>query len=177
MLINILLVFSFVSCSQISKEYSTPKWNYPPDNPFPSILKQKEYADQRVALLAKLKANTLKMTCNLRNDSPYYWCGLEGELLNPSSELPKKLGTFFHVVVAEEGKQAAINLTNRMIENGEAVTAVLNTRPFIMDDNKSVSSQLYGFYNSKECFDLFDDYSLCPNTAKKLDIFSGKYLE
>lgn len=46
-----------------------------------------------------------------------------------------------------------------------------------MDDKKSVSSQLYGFYNSKECIDLFDDYSLCPNTAKKLDIFSGKYIK
>lgn len=174
-LILILLHSFIISCSQVSKNSKKLEWNYPPDNPFPSIFTVGKYSDQNIGLTAKLKPETIKMSCRLRNDSPYYWCDFEGELVSPVLELPTKISSTFHVVVDDTGKKAALNFAKRMKKNNEPVVIVLEMRAFITKVDNSLYSQLFGIYNSKECFDVFDDYSLCPETAKKLDIFTGKY--
>ena len=175
----IRVLFSLIlmtSCSQTDKKVKRPEYIYPPDNPFPSIFTVRRYKDQNVGLTAKLKPETIKMSCRLRNDSPYYWCDFEGELVTPDPKLPKKVSSTFHVVVAEIGKKAALKFAKRMKKNNEPVVIVLEMRASKTKVDNSIYSQLFGVYNSKECFDVFDRYSLCPKTAKKLDIFSGRYI-
>ena len=177
-LINrILLISILVSCSQLSKEDKKPKWNYPPDNPFPTIFTVRKYKDENIGLTAKLKPETIKMSCRLRNDSPYYWCDFEGELLSPDPKLPKKINSTFHVVVAKTGKEAAINFARRVKNNNKPVVIVLQSRASKSDVDNSIYSMLFGIYNDRECFDVFHRFSLCPKNTKKLDIFSGEYLE
>ena len=174
---KLFIVFLLNSCSQIDKKDKELEYIYPPDNPFPGVFTVRRYKDDNVGLTAKLKLESIKMSCRLRNDSPYYWCDFEGELVSPDPKLPKKIASTFHVVVAKEGKKAAIDFTERMKKNNEPVVIVLEKGAFISKEYNLIYSQLFGAYNSKECFDVFERYSLCPNTAKKLDIFSGEYLE
>lgn len=173
----LLFLILTVSCSHVEKNSKDPEYIYPPNNPFPSIFTVRKYKDQNIGLTANLKPQTIKMSCRLRNDSPYYWCDFEGELVSPDPKLPKKISSTFHVVVAEIGKKAALNFAKRAKQNNEPVTIVLEMRASITNIDNSIYSQLFGVYNSKECFDVFEKYSLCPNTAKKVDIFSGKYIE
>jgi hypothetical protein len=175
-LISILLLAFIISCSQVAKDGKKPEWNYPPDNPFPSIFTVKKYDDQKIGLVAELKPKTIKMSCRLRNDSPYYWCDFEGELVSPVLNLPKKISSTFHVVVAETGKNAALNFAKRIKKSKEPTIIILEMRAAITNVDNSIYSQLFGIYNSKECFDVFENYSLCPKTAKKLNIFTGKFL-
>lgn len=166
-----------ISCSHVEKKSKEPEYIYPPENPFPSIFTVRKYKDQNIGLTANLKPQTIEMSCRLRNDSPYYWCDFEGELVSPDPKFPKKISSTFHVVVGEIGKKTALNFAKRAKQNNEPVTIVLEMRASITNIDNSIYSQLFGVYNSKECFDVFERYSLCPNTAKKLDIFSGKYIE
>lgn len=175
--IRILLIFSIISCAQVDKKNKETEYIYPPDNPYPSVFTVRRYKDKNVGLTAKLKPETVNISCRLRNDSPYYWCDFEGELISPDPKLPKKIASTFHVVVAEAGKIAAINLAKRMKKNNEPVVIVLEMRASVSKEYNFIHSQLFGIYNNKECFDVFERYSLCPDTAKKLDIFTGKYLE
>ncbi len=172
----LLLLILTVSCSHKAKEAEEPEYIYPSENPFPSIFTVRKYKDQNIGLTAKLKPETIKMSCRLRNDSPYYWCDFEGSLISPDPKLPKKVSSTFHRVVTEIGKKAALNFAKRMKNNNEPVIIVLASRPFFSDGHDLIYSQLLGVYSSKECFDVFEDYSLCPNTAKKLDIFLGEYI-
>lgn len=173
----LLLLLVISSCSLNAEKNKEIEYIYPPDNPFPSIFQVRRYKDQNLGLTAKLKPKTIKMSCRLRNDSPYYWCDFEGKLISPDPKLPKKISSTFHVVVAEIGKKAALSFAKRMRKNNEPVTIVLARRASKSNADDSIYSQLFGVFNSKECFDVFDRYSLCPKTAKKLDIFSGKYLK
>lgn len=176
-IINLFFIISITSCSQINKRNKEIDYIYPPDNPFPSIFTVRKYKDQNIGLTAKLNPETIKMSCRLRNDSPYYWCDFEGELISPDPKLPKKIASTFHVVVAKEGKKVAINFAKRMKKYDEPVVLVLEKGAFISKEHNLIYSQLFGVYNSKECFDVFHDYSLCPKSAKKLNIFTGDYID
>ena len=83
----------------------------------------------------------------------------------------------FHVVVNNIGKRNAFNFVKRLKNNKGPIFIVLADRPSYIKEENAIFSQLYGIYSNEECFDLFDDYSLCPSSAKKLNIFSGEYIE
>lgn len=174
--INLIFIFIFTyACSQIPKAEKKPNWKYPPTNPFPSILKTRHYGDGNIALSTELKS--INMSCRLRNDSPYYWCDLEGELINPDSTLPTKISSTFHVVVGEKGKIATLSLLKRLKKTNKPITIILEKSAFITSVDNSIYSQLLGLYTADECFDLLYDFSLCPTNAKKLEIFTGNYID
>lgn len=171
-----LLIICICSCSGIGNKKEI-KWNYPLDNPFPEILQTREYDSDRIGIIAKLSPESVQFSCRLRNDSPYYWCDIEGTLTKPKLGFPSKITSTFHVVVDINGRNNAKNFISRLKSNKKFIHVVLVHNPSISEIDNSIYAPLLGIYNIKECIDLFHNYSLCPKAAKKLDIFSGKYIE
>ena len=169
---TLIFLLSLSSCSSFQEKSKQIKYEYPPDNPYPTIMK-KAKSSEMLALLVELKPKSLKFDCTLRNDSPYYWCGVDGVIQNPDPKLPKKVGTTYHRVVNLEGKKVSENLIKRLKKANKPVFLV-TPRSFHIDDNE-FGNLMFGIYNEDECMNLFHDYSTCPGTSKKLNIFTGKY--
>lgn len=160
--INVLFIFC-IGCSLTDKKET---YVYPPTNPYPSIFTEVETQLSTPNLSVEVYAKSLEISCLLRNDSPYYWCFIDGKIINKDKNLPKKVATFFHTVVDESGMEKSKKLVQRMKKNGIPVTMILNIGIYINKEAGELSAQLIGLFNKKECMNLFGDYSVCPSTSK-----------
>lgn len=175
--VKIILFFMLItSCSYLKKQLKKEvEYIYPPVNQFPSIMTEIE-SDGNPALLLKLKPESIYISCNLRNDSPYYWCSLEGEVEKPDPKLPKKVFSVYHTVMPEKGKLASLQLYKRLRKTKKTVFVILAIGVSIDKDDNDISGQFLGLFTDIECMHVFGDYSLCPRSSKILNIHSGKYI-
>ncbi len=177
---NDVLIFIFLllfqSCSGQQYKKKKEQWEYPADNIYPTIMKQvpRNGGPPRVAV--ELTPKSLKFDCTLRNDSPYYWCGVDGVITNPDPKLPVRISTVYQRIVDARGKIVSESLIMRFKKANKPVFLVA-PHTFSIGDDGTLGNYMYGIYNDDECVDLWDDYSACPTTAKRLDIFTGKYLQ
>ncbi len=127
------------------------------------------------SVAVELKPESLEFDCTLRNDSPYYWCGVKGVIKNTDPKLPSKVGTVYQRVVDSKGKKVSEALISRLKKANIPVFLVA-PHTFSIDDDGTFGNYMYGIYNRDECMDLWDDYSACPKSVKKLNVFTGKYI-
>lgn len=178
-IVNNIVIFVFIllleSCGGQQYKKKEESWEYPADNLYPTIMKSVPRIDGPPRVAVELKPKSLKLDCTLRNDSPYYWCGVDGEIKNPDPKLPKTVSTVYQRVVNAKGKKASENLIKRLKKANVPVFLVA-PHTYSIDNDGTLGNYMYGIYNGDECMDIWDDYSACPVTAKKFDIYTGKYL-
>jgi len=176
--VKIILFFLLItSCSYLKKQQKKEvEYIYPPINKFPSVMKEIQTKDGPV-LMVELKPESLEFECTLRNDSPYYWCGIDGEIKNPDPKIPSKVTTVYHTVVTEKGKSASLKFVKRLKELKKPVFFIITCGVDVDKQDYTLSAQMFGAYNEYECMEVFGDYSLCPETSKILDIHTGEYVK
>lgn len=142
-------------------------------NPYPDMFKSIKAYDRNLELLAKVNPSTLSLDCKLRNDSPYYWCYIEADLVEKHQKHPQKIGAVYHTVVDKRGVEVSKNVINQFKKDKTPTILVISFKTSISENNSMFSTQLMGMYNSKTCINLFDDFTNCPKKSKKLDIHTG----
>jgi len=166
-------LFCFLFACTTEEKRST-EWEYPPVNPYPTVMNEGKCKDGPPCIIVELDPKSLKFDCTLRNDSPYYWCGIDGQIKNPDPKLPKIVGTVFHRIVDKKGKKTSKELVNRLKKADKPVFLVAPTGYYIKSNE--FGNAIFGIYNEDECMNLFYDFSSCPESAKKLDLYKGNYI-
>lgn len=166
---TIVVLFSACSPLQNTKTDNTLT------NPYPSIMKLFVYKERVPSLIVELEAKSLTFKCSLRNDSPYYWCGIEGNINNPDFKLPKKVIVTFHRVVDKKTKKVAENFFQKLKTSNKPIFLVSPNSYQI--SNNEFGNLMFGVYNEDVCMDLFRDFEACPKSAKKFDLYSNSYIE
>lgn len=159
---NLLIYFLLItSCSTLLKDKYPVEWK----SPFPSILED-IYLEKEEQLVykAKLVASSLEFDCTLRNDSPYYWCGIDGTFVEKDPKLPSTLSGLYHSVVNIKGKKVSEKIVSKMIKKKEIISVISTNRAGKYDDYILV--KILAFYNSEFCITFFGHDEFCPKTAK-----------
>lgn len=168
LIISIYIIFC-VGCTLSEKKES---YEYqPPNNPYPNIFTTVETQLSSPKLTVDVRASSLELSCSMRNDSPLYWCYLDGELIKTDKTRSYKVETFYHVVVDKAGVSKSKNMVERMRKNGDPVTLLVNMHVYIGGASRNFQAQLVGLYNNKECMNLFEDYSTCPEASKVIHLW------
>ena len=172
----IFIFFAACSSSYMGLKEDNVKWDYAPLNPYPSVMKEVKCERDTPCVLIELKPESLQLDCTLRNDSPYYWCGVSGKIKYPDTKLPERVDTVFHSVVSKVVKKNTERLIKRLKESGKPVF-LFSPPQFFIDDANEFTNKMFGIYNEDECADMFYQYFICPETAKKFDVYSNKYID
>lgn len=163
-----------LSCSSVNKNTATLSTSA--KNPYPKIFESVNAHDGNLELLARVEPSSLTLDCSLRNDSPYYWCYVEADLIKKNSKYPQKVGAVYHTVVDDKGVKVSKDIIDQFKKNKSKMVLVISFKASINDKDNMFSAQLMGMYNSKVCINLFDDYSNCPKKSKKIDVHTGDVL-
>lgn len=140
-------------------------------NEFPSIMTVFENSNGGLNYLVEISPESIIFNCRLRSDSPYYWCDITADLLNPDPKLPSKIEATFKTVVDSSAKKKSEKLINLFNKNNKKITLIYDFEPFITDESKSIYGSVLGLFTQNWCLNLFDDYTKCPTRAKKYYIW------
>ncbi len=174
----VVALLSLLGCSVGKmKQQKDAQFEVTSRNPYPTIMQEFRNKDDISYFIVELKPESLQFDCSLRNDSPYYWCGVDGELKKRDLKLPEKIGTVFQSVVEQKVKLAAKKLILRLKKANKAVYLVSPIAYFIDKKSGEFTNTIRGIYNEDECMNLFDDFSTCPQSAKKFDLYGNRYIE
>lgn len=130
--------------------------------------------DEFPCLITEVKHISLHFGCTLRNDSPYYWCSLETMFTKPTQKLPSKSVHVFPSVVNDEIKIQFEKFMERLKNAKKPVFIVGFDEFFVDDENHQLINKMHGAFNEQECMDFDNDFTQCPKTAKRLNIYTGK---
>lgn len=122
---NLLLVL--FSCSNIQKK----EYTYPMSNPYPKVFDTVEDEYYGDLLKTNIKASTIKFECTERNDQPYFWCGIDGELIGTAQELPSKIETIFHVQLPKWAVHNVEILLKKIKKRSDFLTVIIHRNPKI----------------------------------------------
>ena len=163
----ISLLTTLLSCSQIKKK----EYIYPRSNPYPEIfeiVKDEHYGD---LLKTKIKASTIKFECTERNDQPYYWCGIDGELERRTQDLPSKLETIFHVQLPKWGVRNVKSLLRKIQKRSDLLTMIIHRDPKIDTKRNAFWNQLFLFFDKKSCVAFLNTENHCPKETRVENIY------
>lgn len=163
----VLLILELSSCASLHTV--TIEQNAATLNPYPAIMNIGKNESGATIHIIELIPTSLDLSCNLRNDSLYYWCTLSADLKNTSPQLPARIEATYHRAIDKK----AVETSKRFIRQirKDNVVYVVTPQGFTVNAD-AFSNLLFGIYSDAECMDLFFDYSQCPVDAKKIDIFS-----
>ena len=166
---NLILLFLLIlpSCSNVQEK----QYIYPASNPYPQIFET--VLDEHLGDLLKTKimASTISLDCTERNDQPYFWCGIDGELDRKVEGMPPRLETIFHVQLPKWGVRNVEKLLNKIKKRSEILTVVIHRNPKIDKKRNSFWNQLFLFYDEKSCVAFLETENHCPNKAKVENIY------
>ncbi len=169
---SLIIITFFVllfSCSVGHKR--ADDYIYPESNPYPKIFKTILHSEYGELLKTDLETSSLSFDCTQRNDQPYYWCGIDGELVTKKSGLPSRLETIFHVQLPEWAVSNVTQMIKTIKKRSQKLTVIIHRNPQVDVKKNAFWNQLFLFYDNRSCIAFLDTESLCPKSAKVENIY------